>query len=246
MSEDELQTLGRSISLVSYSNGGKKPKELIRFLEGHQVTFEKEITVYDTGVQYFKSKITFTAQTKKDSVITFKGKYKNGKTSVTGDMAFGGLTTDPFQGKYDYKYSNKVAFGDFYLSSGFNTSGKLDSDFNDLNPSLSMTFGYKNHSFEVGNKAEDGYRVSYVKETATVKQDFATLTATDEIGQRNVDHMGNALEWVAENVGVLSVGVALAAGLVAAALTAPVTVTFSTAAAIFVGIIAIFNGDKKG
>ena len=234
-SDYQRYTLGRSISLVSYSNGGKKPKELIRFLEGHQVTFEKEITVYDTGVQYFKSKITFTAQTKKDSVITFKGKYKNGKTSVTGDMAFGGLTTD-----------NKVAFGDFYLSSGFNTSGKLDSDFNDLNPSLSMTFGYKNHSFEVGNKAEDGYRVSYVKETATVKQDFATLTATDEIGQRNVDHMGNALEWVAENVGVLSVGVALAAGLVAAALTAPVTVTFSTAAAIFVGIIAIFNGDKKG
>ena len=79
-----------------------------------------------------------------------------------------------------------------------------------------------------------------------MKQDFATSTATDEIGQRNVDHMGNALEWVSENVGVLSVGVALAAGLVAAALTAPVTVTFSTAAAIFVGIIAIFNGDKKG
>ena len=71
------------------------------------------------------------------------------------------------------------------------------------------------------------------------------MTATDEIGQRNVDQMGNALEWVSENVGVLSVGVALAAGLVAAALTAPVTVTFSTAA-IFVGIIAIFNGDKKG
>ena len=209
-SDYQRYTLGRSISLVSYSNGGKKPKELIRFLEGHQVTFEKEITVYDTGVQYFKSKISFTAQTKKDSVITFKGKYKNGKTSVTGDMAFGGLTTDLFQGKYDYKYSNKVAFGDFYLSGGFNTSGKLDSDFNDLNPSLSMTFGYKNHSFEVGNKAEDGYRVSYVKETATVKQDFATLTVTDEIGQRNVDHfsqfvnatgevVGNAFNWVVEH-----------------------------------------------
>lgn len=79
-----------------------------------------------------------------------------------------------------------------------------------------------------------------------MKQDFATLTVTDEIGQRNVDHMGNALEWVAENMGVLSVGVALVAGLVATALTAPVTVTFSTAAAIFVGIIAIFNGNKKG
>lgn len=79
-----------------------------------------------------------------------------------------------------------------------------------------------------------------------MKQDFATLTVTDEIGQRNVDHMGNALEWVAENVGVLSVGVALVAGLVATALTAPVTVTFSTAAAIFVGIITIFNGNKKG
>ena len=237
--------------MVSYSNGGKKPKELIRFLEGHQVTFEKEITVYDTGVQYFKSKISFTAQTKKDSVITFKGKYKNGKTSVTGDMAFGGLTTDPFQGKYDYKYSNKVAFGDFYLSSGFNTSGKLDSDFNDLNPSLSMTFGYKNHSFEVGNKAEDGYRVSYVKETATVKQDFATLTATDEIGQRNVDHMGNALEWVAENpiktafaVGAVVVGIVAAPAVGAALGTFGVVKAIGAVVSIFIGV-SIFNDKGK-
>lgn len=251
MSEDELQTLGRSISLVSYSNGGKKPKELIRFLEGHQVTFEKEITVYDTGVQYFKSKISFKAQTKKDSVITFKGKYKNGKTSVTGDMAFGGLTTDIFQGKYDYEYSNKVAFGDFYLSSGFNTSGKLDSDFNDLNPSLSMTFGYKNHSFEVGNKAEDGYRVSYVKETATVKQDFATLTATDEIGQRNVDHMGNALEWVAENpiktafaVGAVVVGIVAAPAVGAALGTLGVVKAIGAVVSIFIGV-SIFNDKGK-
>lgn len=95
------------------------------------------------------------------------------------------------------------------------------------------------------SRTKNGIQSLSVKESATVKQDFATLTVTDEIGQRNVNHMGNALEWVAENMGVLSVGVALVAGLVATALTAPVTVTFSTAA-IFVGIIAIFNGNKKG
>ena len=230
--------------MVSYSNGGKKPKELIRFLEGHQVTFEKEITVYDTGVQYFKSKISFTAQTKKDSVITFKGKYKNGKTSVTGDMAFGGLTTDPFQGKYDYKYSNKVAFGDFYLSGGFNTSGKLDSDFNDLNPSLSMTFGYKNHSFEVGNKAEDGYRVSYVKETATVKQDFATLTVADESGKRSMGDIDRLKE-----VGkiVFATGVVVAAIVYGVAVSVP-TLGFgaTVAAPVITGALVYFNSIVEG
>jgi len=77
-----------------------------------------------------------------------------------------------------------------------------------------------------------------------VKQDFVILIVTDEIGQRNVDNIGNAFEWVTENMGVLSVGDAPAVGLVATTLTAPVA--FYTAAAIFVGIIAIFNGDKKG
>lgn len=69
------------------------------------------------------------------------------------------------------------------------------------------------------------------------------MIVTDEIGQRNVDNIGNAFEWVTENMGVLSVGDAPAVGLVATILTAPVT--FYTAA-IFVRVIAIFNGDKKG
>ena len=76
-----------------------------------------------------------------------------------------------------------------------------------------------------------------------MKQDFVILIVTDEIGQRNVDNIGNAFEWVTANMGVLSVGDAPAVGLVATTLTAPVT--FYTAA-IFVRVIAIFNGDKKG
>ena len=71
MSEQELQTLGRTISLVSHGNGGRKPRELIDFLKGNEVTFEKEITGYDNGQHYFKSKIQITRHFKGESAITF-------------------------------------------------------------------------------------------------------------------------------------------------------------------------------
>ena len=89
MSEQELQTLGRTISLASHGNGGKKPQELIDFLKGNEVTFEKEITVYDDGQHYLKSKIQIKGHFKGESAITFNTKYKDGKLSQEGEYSVG-------------------------------------------------------------------------------------------------------------------------------------------------------------
>ena len=187
MSGQELQTLGRTISLASHGNGGKKPQELIDFLKGNEVTFEKEITVYDYGQHYLKSKIQIKGHFKGESAITFNTKYKDGKLSQEGEYSVGGLSTDFLDENVNLK--RKVAIKDYSVTSEFSLADKISSSYSKLAPNLSIGFGYKNHSVEVGTKSEDGYRVTYVKEHNQVKQDYATVKTTNETGVRTVDHL---------------------------------------------------------
>ena len=221
MSGQELQTLGRTISLASHGNGGRKPKELIDFLKGHEVTFEKEITVYDDGQHYFKSKIQITRHFKGETAITFTAKYKDGKLSQEGEYSFGGLSTDFLDENVNLK--RKVAIKDYSVTSEFSLADKISSSYSKLAPNLSIGFGYKNRSVEVGTKSEDGYRVTYVKEHNQVKQDYATVKTTNEAGVRTVDHLtqtfnttgevvSGAFNWVVEH----PKEVAMALGAVAA------------------------------
>ena len=186
MSEQELQTLGRTISLASHGNGGKKPQELIDFLKGNEVTFEKEITVYDDGQHYLKSKIQIKGHFKGESAITFNTKYKDGKLSQEGEYSVGGLSTDFLEEKANYK--TKIGLKDYSITGEFSLADKISSSYSKLAPNLSIGFGYKNRSVEVGTKSEDGYRVTYVKEHNQVKQDYATVKTTTETGVRTVDH----------------------------------------------------------
>lgn len=197
MSEQELQTLGRTISLASHGNGGRKPKELIDFLKGHEVTFEKEITVYDDGQHYLKSKIQIKGHFKGESAITFNTKYKDGKLSQEGEYSVGGLSTDFLDEKPNYK--TKIGLKDYSITGEFSLADKISSGYGRLAPNLSIGFGYKNRSLEVGTKSEDGYRVTYVKEHNQVKQDYATVKTTTETGVRTVDHLQRTFDYVAEH-----------------------------------------------
>ena len=208
MSEQELQTLGRTISLASHGNGGKKPQELIDFLKGNEVTFEKEITVYDDGQHYLKSKIQIKGHFKGESAITFNTKYKDGKLSQEGEYSVGGLSTDFLDEKPNYK--TKIGLKDYSITGEFSLADKISSSYSKLAPNLSIGFGYKNRSLEVGTKSEDGYRVSYVKEHNQVKQDYATVKTTTETGVRSVDHLQRTFDYVAEHP-VESVAIALGA-----------------------------------
>ena len=226
MSGQELQTLGRTISLASHGNGGRKPKELIDFLKGHEVTFEKEITVFDDGQHYFKSKIQIKGHFKGDSAITFNTKYKDGKLSQEGEYSVGGLSTDFLDENVNLK--RKVAIKDYSVTSEFSLADKISSSYSKLAPNLSIGFGYKNRSVEVGTKSEDGYRVTYVKEHNQVKQDYATVKTTNETGVRTVDHLQRTFDYASEHA---VESVVLAVGAVAAvALT--VTVVPSVIAAV--------------
>lgn len=215
MSEQELQTLGRTISLASHGNGGKKPQELIDFLKGNEVTFEKEITVYDYGQHYLKSKIQIKGHFKGESAITFNTKYKDGKLSQEGEYSVGGLSTDFLDENVNLK--RKVAIKDYSVTSEFSLADQIGSKYGRLAPNLSIGFGYKNRSLEVGTKSEDGYRVTYVKEHNQVKQDYATVKTTTETGARRVDHLQRTFDYVAEHP-VESVAIALGA-VVAVAFT---------------------------
>ena len=208
MSEQELQTLGRTISLASHGNGGKKPQELIDFLKGNEVTFEKEITVFDNGQHYLKSKIQIKGHFKGESAITFNTKYKDGKLSQEGEYSVGGLSTDFLDENVNLK--RKVAIKDYSVTSEFSLADQISSKYGRLAPNLSIGFGYKNRSLEVGTKSEDGYRVSYVKEHNQVKQDYGTVKTTTETGVRSVDHLQRTFDYVAEHP-VESVGIAVAA-----------------------------------
>jgi len=221
MSEQELQTLGRTISLASHGNGGKKPQELIDFLKGNEVTFEKEITVYDNGQHYLKSKIQIKGHFKGESAITFNTKYKDGKLSQEGEYSVGGLSTDFLDENVNLK--RKVAIKDYSVTSEFSLADQIGSNYGRLAPNLSVGFGYKNRSLEVGTKSEDGYRVTYVKEHNQVKQDYGTVKTTTETGVRSVDHLQRTFDYVAEHP-VESVGIAV--GAVAAVV---VTVAFAPA-----------------
>ena len=214
MSEQELQTLGRTISLASHGNGGKKPQELIDFLKGNEVTFEKEITVYDDGQHYLKSKIQIKGHFKGESAITFNTKYKDGKLSQEGEYSVGGLSTDFLDEKPNYK--TKIGLKDYSITGEFSLADKISSSYSKLAPNLSIGFGYKNRSLEVGTKSEDGYRVTYVKEHNQVKQDYATVKTTTETGVRTVDHLQRTFDYVAEH---------------------PVAAVFSVAAVVF-GVVA--------
>ena len=208
MSEQELQTLGRTISLASHGNGGKKPQELIDFLKGNEVTFEKEITVYDDGQHYLKSKIQIKGHFKGESAITFNTKYKDGKLSQEGEYSVGGLSTDFLDEKANYK--TKIGLKDYSITGEFSLADKISSSYGRLAPNLSIGFGYKNRSLEVGTKSENGYRVSYVKEHNQVKQDYATVKTTTETGVRTVDHLQRTFDYVAEHP-VESVAIAFGA-----------------------------------
>ena len=270
MSGQELQTLGRTISLASHGNGGRKPKELIDFLKGHEVTFEKEITVYDDGQHYFKSKIQIKGHFKGETAITFTAKYKDGKLSPEGEYSVGGLSTDFLDENVNLK--RKVAIKDYSVTSEFSLADKISSSYSKLAPNLSIGFGYKNRSVEVGTKSEDGYRVTYVKEHNQVKQDYATVKTTNETGVRTVDHLtqtfnttgevvsgalkttgevvGSAFNWVVEHPGEAIVAAAAVVGTVAfapeiialLAAVGSVKLLWGAVASTLIGI-AIFN-DK--
>ena len=233
MSEQELQTLGRTISLASHGNGGKKPQELIDFLKGNEVTFEKEITVYDDGQHYLKSKIQIKGHFKGESAITFNTKYKDGKLSQEGEYSVGGLSTDFLEEKANYK--TKIGLKDYSITGEFSLADKISSSYSKLAPNLSIGFGYKNRSVEVGTKSEDGYRVTYVKEHNQVKQDYATVKTTNETGVRTVDHgeqilkagkvavatvfvLGALIYGVTVSASTFGFGVSIAAPVIASAL----------------------------
>ena len=244
MSEQELQTLGRTISLASHGNGGKKPQELIDFLKGNEVTFEKEITVYDVGQHYLKSKIQIKGHFKGESAITFNTKYKDGKLSQEGEYSVGGLSTDFLDENVNLK--RKVAIKDYSVTSEFSLADQISSKYGRLAPNLSIGFGYKNRSLEVGTKSEDGYRVTYVKEHNQVKQDYGTVKTTTETGVRSVDHLQRTFDYVAEHP-VESAFVLAAVGLCIVA--APVVGSalgvagfFATAVSVLIGV-ALYN-DK--
>ena len=215
MSEQELQTLGRTISLASHGNGGKKPQELIDFLKGNEVTFEKEITVYDNGQHYLKSKIQIKGHFKGESAITFNTKYKDGKLSQGGEYSVGGLSTDFLDENVNLK--RKVAIKDYSVTSEFSLADQIGSKYGRLAPNLSIGFGYKNRSLEVGTKSEDGYRVTYVKEHNQVKQDYGTVKTTTETGVRTVDHLQRTFDYVAEHPVESAVTTAFAIGVVVVA-----------------------------
>ena len=260
MSGQELQTLGRTISLASHGNGGRKPKELIDFLKGHEVTFEKEITVYDNGQHYFKSKIQIKGHFKGDSAITFNTKYKDGKLSQEGEYSVGGLSTDFLDENVNLK--RKVAIKDYSVTSEFSLADKISSSYSKLAPNLSIGFGYKNRSVEVGTKSEDGYRVTYVKEHNQVKQDYATVKTTNEMGVRTVDYLtqtfnttgevvsgafnttgevvGSAFNWVVEHP-VETIELTIATVGTILAFSTGVGEAATAVAALFVGITALFN-----
>ena len=232
MSGQELQTLGRTISLASHGNGGRKPKELIDFLKGHEVTFEKEITVYDNGQHYFKSKIQIKGHFKGETAITFTAKYKDGKLSPEGEYSVGGLSTDFLDENVNLK--RKVAIKDYSVTSEFSLADKISSSYSKLAPNLSIGFGYKNRSVEVGTKSEDGYRVTYVKEHNQVKQDYATVKTTNETGVRTVDHLTQISNTTGEVVsGALKTTGEVVGGAFNWAVEHPVAAVFSVAAVVF-------------
>ena len=252
MSEQELQTLGRTISLASHGNGGKKPQELIDFLKGNEVTFEKEITVYDDGQHYLKSKIQIKGHFKGESAITFNTKYKDGKLSQEGEYSVGGLSTDFLEEKANYK--TKIGLKDYSITGEFSLADQISSKYGRLTPNLSIGFGYKNRSLEVGTKSEDGYRVTYVKEHNQVKQDYATVKTTTETGVRTVDHLQRTFDYVAEHpvesVGIAVSGVFLVSAIAIAFPTIVASLgafwgikTMVTLISILIGV-AIFN-DKE-
>ena len=231
MSGQELQTLGRTISLASHGNGGRKPKELIDFLKGHEVTFEKELTVFDDGQHYFKSKIQIKGHFKGETAITFTAKYKDGKLSQEGEYSFGGLSTDFLDENVNLK--RKVAIKDYSVTSEFSLADKISSSYSKLAPNLSIGFGYKNRSVEVGTKSEDGYRVTYVKEHNQVKQDYATVKTTNEAGVRTVDHLtqtfnttgevvSGAFNWVVEHPKEVAMALGAVAVVALGVVAAPV------------------------
>ena len=228
MSGQELQTLGRTISLASHGNGGRKPKELIDFLKGHEVTFEKEITVFDNGQHYFKSKIQIKGHFKGETAITFTTKYKDGKLSQEGEYSVGGLSTDFLDENVNLK--RKVAIKDYSVTSEFSLADKISSSYSKLAPNLSIGFGYKNRSVEVGTKSEDGYRVTYVKEHNQVQQDYATVKTTNETGVRTVDHLQRTFDYAVDHgEQILKAGkVVVATAFVIGALIYGVTVSAST------------------
>ncbi|ORO57422.1 hypothetical protein B7721_01145 [Streptococcus oralis subsp. oralis] len=249
MSEQELQTLGRTISLASHGNGGKKPQELIDFLKGNEVTFEKEITVYDDGQHYLKSKIQIKGHFKGESAITFNTKYKDGKLSQEGEYSVGGLSTDFLDEKANYK--TKIGLKDYSITGEFSVADKISSSYGRLAPNLSIGFGYKNRSLEVGTKSEDGYRVTYVKEHNQVKQDYGTVKTTTETGVRTVDHLtqtfnttgevvGSAFNWVVEHP-VETIGLTLVTVGTILAFSTGVGEVATAVVALFVGITALFN-----
>lgn len=187
MSEQELQTLGRTISLASHGNSGKKPQELIDFLKGNEVTFEKEITVYDYGQHYLKSKIQIKGHFKGDSAITFNTKYKDGKLSQEGEYSVGGLSTDFLDEKANYK--TKIGLKDYSITGEFSLADKISSSYSKLAPNLSIGFGYKNRSLEVGTKSEDGIPIAvYAASNIAIagKRNFSLYT-------ENIDEIDNLL-----------------------------------------------------
>ena len=200
-------------------------------MKGHEFKFEKEITVFYNGQHYIKSKIQIKGHFKGETAITFTTKYKDGKLSQEGEYSVGGLSTDFLDENVNLK--RKVAIKDYSVTSEFSLADKISSSYSKLAPNLSIGFGYKNHSVEVGTKSEDGYRVTYVKEHNQVKQDYATVKTTNETGVRTVDHLtqtfnttgevvSGAFNWVVEHPKEVAMALGAVAVVALGVVAAPV------------------------
>ena len=124
----------------------------------------------------------------------------------------------------------KVAIQDYSVTCEFSLADKISSSYSKLAPNLSIGFGYKNRSVEVGTKSEDGYRVTYVKEHNQVQQDYATVKTTNETGVRTVDHLQRTFDYAVDHgEQILKAGkVVVATVFVLGAIIYGVTVSAST------------------
>ena len=99
MSARELQDLGHAIAVASYGKDGEKPKELEQFLSGQSVSFEREVTLYEDGQRYFKSKIELKERLGESGPVETEWSFKDGK-SKTATANIGDFSTDLMDNSY--------------------------------------------------------------------------------------------------------------------------------------------------
>ena len=239
--------------MVIHDLGKLKPKELEQFLSGQSVSFEREVTLYEDGQRYFKSKIELKERLGESGPVETDWSFKDGK-SKTATANIGDFSTDLMDNSYTTGVSNKVAIGDFTASSNVTLSSNLGT------PAFAFALGYGGGSVEIGSKEEDGYKVAYIKQTQKVQQKLSTLTSTNEAGVKTIDNATSAFKYVTEHpiqaVGVTAMAVGLVyAGIVALPLIETITglslglkalgVGAASISSIFLGGSALFDEIQK-